>query len=301
MKFFRSINRYFRDAAKSVIRNFSLSLASISCITITLIVVGLSIVLSYNVERMTKHVSSNMSIVIFLEKEFNAVEDKAVFEKQLSSIENVNEFKFKSKQEYAEETKEMDDSFSVIVDSWDDESIPLLDSYEVTVNDIERIDETANLIKKIDGVSTINYGEEYIEATIKVFNMVEKVCIGGVLALILVTAFLISNTIKLAIFSRKTEIEIMRLVGSSNISIKIPFIIEGAFIGFFGTIIPIALISYGYSYFYELLDGNLLFSSFGKLVSPYPFVLYISGLLLIMGLLVGMFGSYNAVKKHLKI
>ena len=66
MKFFRSINRYFRDAGRSVIRNFSLSLASISCITITLIVVALSIVLSYNVEKMTKHVSSNISIVVFI-------------------------------------------------------------------------------------------------------------------------------------------------------------------------------------------------------------------------------------------
>ena len=71
MKLFRSINRYFRDACKSVVRNFSLSLASISCITITLIVVALSIVLSYNVEKMTEHVSSNISIVVFLDKEFD--------------------------------------------------------------------------------------------------------------------------------------------------------------------------------------------------------------------------------------
>jgi cell division transport system permease protein len=68
MKFFRSIKRYFRDACKSVIRNFSLSLASISCITITLIVVAFSIVLSYNVESMTEHVSSNISIVVFFRR-----------------------------------------------------------------------------------------------------------------------------------------------------------------------------------------------------------------------------------------
>lgn len=301
MKLFRSINRYFRDAFRGVVRNFSLSLASISCITITLIVVGLSIVLSYNVERMTEHVSGNMSIVVFLDKSFDIKKDKDKFETQLENIDNVNNFKFKSKQEYAEETKQMDESFSIIVDTWTDETIPLLDSYEITVKEIEKIDETASIIKKMDGVSTINYGEDYIKDTVKLFDMIEKVCIGGVLALILVTAFLISNTIKLAIFSRKTEIEIMRLVGASNISIKIPFIIEGAFIGFFGTIIPVLLISYGYSYFYNLLDGNLLFSSFGKLVTPYPFVFYVAGLLLVMGLLVGMYGSQRAVKKYLKI
>ena len=100
MKFFRSIGRYFRDAGRSVIRNFSLSLASISCITITLVVVALSIVLSYNVEKMTMHVSSNISIVAFLKEEFNATNEKELLEKQLKDISNVNEIKFKSKKEY---------------------------------------------------------------------------------------------------------------------------------------------------------------------------------------------------------
>ena len=300
MKLFRSINRYFRDACKSVFRNFSLSLASISCITITLIVVALSIVLSYNVEKMTQHVSSNISIVAFLDgkSDENTI---AVIKKQLQGIDNIDKIKFKSKQEYAEETKELDDRFSIIVDSWDEDSIPLLDSYEVTVKDIEKIDETAATIKKIEGVSTVNYGEEYIESVVKIFDVIEKVCIGGVVALILVTAFLISNTIKLAIFSRKTEIEIMRLVGASNISIKVPFLIEGSFIGFFGAVIPIILMAYGYNSFYNFLGGKLFSSSLGELVAPYPFILWGSGLLLLIGLLVGMFGSYNAVKKYLKI
>jgi len=300
MKLFRSINRYFRDAAKSVFRNFSLSLASISCITITLIVVALSIVLSYNVEKMTQHVSSNISIVAFLDGECDE-NDIGIIKKQLQGIDNIDKIKFKSKQEYAEETKELDDRFSIIVDSWDDDSIPLLDSYEVTVKDIDKMDETADTIKKIEGVSTVNYGEEYIESVVKIFDVIEKICIGGVIALILVTAFLISNTIKLAIFSRKTEIEIMRLVGASNVSIKIPFLIEGSFIGFFGAIIPIILMAYGYNSFYNFLGGKLFSSSLGELVKPYPFILWSSGLLLLIGLLVGMFGSYNAVKKYLKI
>lgn len=300
MKLFRSINRYFRDACKSVVRNFSLSLASISCITITLIVVALSIVLSYNVEKMTEHVSSNISIVVFLNGEADEEQVKDIKTK-LGNITNVDKITFKSKLEYAEETKELDERFSIIVDSWTDETIPLLDSYEVTVKDINLIDETADKIKKIDGVETVNYGEEYIESVITIFDVIKKVCIGGVIALILVTAFLISNTIKLAIFSRKTEIEIMRLVGASNISIKIPFIIEGSFIGFFGAIIPIILMSYGYNSLYNFLGGKLFSSSLGQLVEPYPFILWSSLLLLVIGILVGMFGSYNAVKKYLKI
>lgn len=300
MKFFRSIKRYFRDAAKSVIRNFSLSLASISCITITLIVVAFSIVLSYNVEKMTEHVSSNISIVVFLDGE-STEDDLKQIKASIERLDNVDSITFKSKQEYAEETKEMDERFSLIVDSWTEDTIPLLDSYEVKVKDIDLIGDTADKIKKMDKIFSVNYGEEYIESVITIFGVIEKVCIGGVIALVLVTAFLIANTIKLAIFSRKTEIEIMRLVGASNMSIKIPFIIEGSFIGFLGAIIPIIIMSYGYNSLYNYLGGQLFSSSLGRLVEPYPFILWSSLLLLLIGLLVGMFGSYRAVKKYLKI
>ncbi len=300
MKFLRSINRYFRDAFKSVFRNFSLSLASISCITITLIVVAISIVLSYNVEEMTRHVSSNISIVVFLDSEVTEDEIKQVKDNILR-LDNIADITFKSKQDYAKETKELDPRFALIVDSWTEETIPLLDSYEIKVEDIDLIGETAGKVKKIDHIFSVNYGEEYIESVITIFGVVEKVCIGGVVALILVTAFLIANTIKLAIFSRKTEIEIMRLVGASNMAIKIPFIIEGSFIGIIGSIIPIVLMCYGYTTLYNYLGGELFSSSLGKLVTPLPFILYSSGLLLIIGLLVGMFGSYRAVRKHLKI
>lgn len=300
MRLFRSINRYFRDARKSVIRNFSLSLASISCITITLIVVAISIVLSYNVEKMTKHVSSNISIVVFLNNEAKDTDVLKIGE-DIRKLDNIAEVTFKSKKEYAEETKQLDERFSLIVDSWTDDNIPLLDSYEVKVVDIDLIGKTADEIKKFEYISSVNYGEEYIESVITIFGVIEKVCIGGVIALILVTAFLIANTIKLAIFSRKTEIEIMRLVGASNMAIRVPFIIEGSFIGFFGSIIPIILMVYGYNSLYDFLGGQLFSSSLGRLVEPYPFILYGSGLLLLIGLLVGMLGSYRAVKKYLKI
>lgn len=300
MKFLRSIRRYFRDAGRGVIRNFSLSIASISCIAITLIVVAISIVLSYNVEKMTEHVSSNISIVLFLDGKTTEEESNKI-KTQLENMENIDTVKFKSKKEYAEETKKYDERFSPIVDSWKDENIPLLDSFEVTVKDIETLKDTAALIKKIDNVKSVNYGEEYIESVITIFDVIKKVCIGGVIALILVTAFLIANTIKLAIFSRKTEIEIMRLVGASNMAIKIPFIIEGSFIGLFGSIIPIILTAYGYNSLYNYLGGEFFTSSLGKLVEPYPFIIYTSIILLLIGIIVGMFGSQRAVRKYLKI
>jgi cell division transport system permease protein len=300
MKFFRNIRRYFRDAMKSVIRNFSLSLASISCIAITLIVVGISIVLSYNVENMTDSIKKDVTMVVFLKPDTTEDEVKDI-QKKITNMGNIEEIKFKSKKEYAEETKERDEVFSFIVDNWTDETNPLLDSFLIKVKEVEEIKNTASSIKKIDKVELVNYGEDMVDQLITVFDVIRKVSIGAVVALILVTAFLIANTIKLAIFSRKTEIEIMRLVGASNISIKIPFIIEGSFIGILGSIIPIILMIYGYTSLYNYFDGKLFGSSLAMLIEPYPFI-YLSSLLLLgIGIVVGMFGSYSAVKKYLKI
>ena len=300
MKFFRNIRRYFRDAMKSVIRNFSLSLASISCIAITLIVVGISIVLSYNVENMTDSIKKDVTMVVFLKSDTTEDEVKDI-QKKITNMGNIEEIKFKSKKEYAEETKERDEVFSFIVDNWTDETNPLLDSFLIKVKEVEEIKNTASSIKKIDKVELVNYGEDMVDQLITVFDVIRKVSIGAVVALILVTAFLIANTIKLAIFSRKTEIEIMRLVGASNISIKIPFIIEGSFIGILGSIIPIILMIYGYTSLYNYFDGKLFGSSLAMLIEPYPFI-YLSSLLLLgIGIVVGMFGSYSAVTKYLKI
>ena len=300
MKFFRNIRRYFRDAMKSVIRNFSLSLASLSCIAITLIVVGISIVLSYNVENMTDSIKKDVTMVVFLKSDTTEDEVKDI-QKKITNMGNIEEIKFKSKKEYAEETKERDEVFSFIVDNWTDETNPLLDSFLIKVKEVEEIKNTASSIKKIDKVELVNYGEDMVDQLITVFDVIRKVSIGAVVALILVTAFLIANTIKLAIFSRKTEIEIMRLVGASNISIKIPFIIEGSFIGILGSIIPIILMIYGYTSLYNYFDGKLFGSSLAMLIEPYPFI-YLSSLLLLgIGIVVGMFGSYSAVKKYLKI
>ena len=300
MKGLRTIRRYFRDAAKSVVRNFPLSLASISCITITLIVVAVSIVISYNVENFAESIRKDVTVVVFLDND-TTEEEVDEIEKKLKTMDNVASIEFKTKQEAAEEAKEGNEIFETVVDGWTEDTNPLLDSFMLKVKNVERIKETVNNIKKIDKVNTINYGEDIVDQLVTVFKVIEKVCIGAVVALVVVTAFLIANTIKLAIFARRTEIEIMRLVGASNISIKVPFIIEGLFLGAIGSIIPIIVTIYGYITLYDYFGGKLFSSSLAKLIEPNPFVYLTSLLLLGIGMLVGMFGSWRAVKKYLKI
>ena len=306
MRGFRTINRYFRDAFHGVFRNFSLSLASISCITITLIVVAFSLLLSMNVENFSESIRKDVTVVMFLKSDTTA-EDVSKIKKELEGVSNIENstIEFKSKADSALELKNGNDIFATTVDKWTDDTNPLLDSYMFNVKEIEEIDNTVKEVNNLpftkDKINNINYGEDIVHQMIVVFNVVRKICIVAVAALVLVTAFLIANTIKLAIYSRRREIEIMRLVGASNTSIKVPFILEGLFIGIIGSIIPILVTIFGYSTLYDFFGGKLFGSALAALIAPMPFVYNISGILVLIGILVGMIGSYQAVRKYLKI
>lgn len=299
MKALRILSRNIRDSFKSVFRNFSLSLASISCITITLIVVSLSIVLSQNVNNFAYLVEKDVTIVAFLEVDTKP-EEKDDVEDLIKKINGVESYSYQSKTDIANEWMESSDVYKNIMESWDEESSPLQATFQVKVKDIEDIARVAKQIRELEHVDVVKYGEEMIGSLVSIFDIVKKISIGMVIALILVTAFLIANTIKITIFSRKKEIEIMRLVGASNINIKIPFVFEGLILGILGAVLPIVITTYGYVALYDKFEGQLI-SPFIKLIEPSPFIYGVSGILLVIGILVGMFGSWRAVRKYLKI
>lgn len=299
MKALRILSRNIRDAFYSVFRNFSLSLASISCITITLLVVAISIILSYNVNNFSSLVEKDITIVTFLDVNIDEESRNKVGE-EIKKLPNIASMEYQDKMDITKEMMESSETFKNVMGSWSVDDNPIQSTYLVKVKDINEIASTAKKISKIEGVNTLKYGEGMVEQMVSVFDIVKKISLGIVIALIIVTAFLISNTIKITITSRKREIDIMRLVGASNMNIKIPFILEGLFLGIIGSIIPIIATIYGYVSLYERFDGQL-FSPFIKLIEPEPFVYMISLVLLAIGILVGMFGSWKAVRKHLKI
>lgn len=299
MKAFRMFGRNIRDSFNSVFRNFSLSLASISCITITLLVVAIFVILSINVNNFTKLVEKDVTIVAFLNVDIND-EDIKTLEEKIKRIDHVENYKFESKKEIADDMMEGNPTFKNIMSGWTEEENPLNPTFRIKADSIEEVEGIAKQVQKMEGVSEVKWGQDMVDSLITVFEVVRKICAATVIALILVTAFLISNTIKITITSRRREIDIMRLVGASNTNIKIPFVLEGLFLGILGSILPIIGTIYGYTTLYENFNGQL-FSPFIRLVTPQPFVYWVSLLLLTMGILVGMFGSWRAVRKHLKI
>lgn len=299
MKAFRIFFRNIRDGFKSVARNLSLSVASISCITITLLIVAIGLIFSYNVENITKLVKEDFTIVSFVDVSASS-EEIEILKKKIELFSNVESIEHQTKKQIASEMKDTSSSLASIIDTWSDDENPLYDTLLVKVKDTNKISKTAEKIENLEKISEVQYGKGMVEDLLTMFSAIEKAMIIAMGALVLVTLFLITNTIKITIFSRKREIEIMRLVGASNFSIKQPFVIEGLCLGFIGSIIPIIATLYGYSALYKHFNGQL-FSPFLKLVAAEPFIYIVALILLLIGVIVGMFGSYRAVRKYLKI
>lgn len=299
MKLFRMLGRSIRDAFKSVIRNFSLSLASISCITITLIIVAIAIMASFNINNFTTEIEKDLTIVVFLDRDATEEDIKDV-KTNIEKISNAEKITYISKDEVKKEMQQESEVLDKVLDGYSEGESPLKDTYQVKVKNIEQIKDTADRIKKINSVSVVRYGEGMVEKLVSAFDSVKKVTYGVVIALVVVTVFLIVNTIKLTISARRREIGIMRLVGASNFTIKTPFIVEGMILGLLGSIVPIIFTTYGYMAFYKHFDGYL-FSKLIVLIKPEPFIYTTSLMVVIIGILVGMIGSASAVKKYLKI
>ena len=202
MKAFRIFFRSIRDSFKGVFRNFSLSLASISCITITLVVVAFSIVLSYNVNNFAESIEKDVTIVVFIENGIKE-EEMVNIKDKINLLNNIESVTFDDKEKITKEIMDSSDTFRSILENIEEEENPIQNTYLVKVQDINGIKEVADSIREMEHVTAVKYGEGMVEQLISVFKIVKNISIGAVIALIIVTAFLISNTIKITIFFKK--------------------------------------------------------------------------------------------------
>ncbi len=301
MKLFRMIRTGVRDAFKSVHRNMSLSIASISCISITLIIVALALLVAFNVENFSNKAGDNVTIVTYLSLGVTE-EDIQEFETSLSNIDNVNTDWIKQTPEERKQSLiEEDDFLSTVGELIDNEDEIFHYRYDINVKDVDLIKETRADIKALRNVDSADYGDETVTRMIDLFDIAGKIAFAVAIVLVIVTIFLIVNTIKLTIFSRKREISIMRVVGASNLTIRTPFIIEGFIIGLLGSIIPILVTIFGYKAFYERLDDGHFMTFWLEFINPQPFIYLVSLIVAVIGVVVGMFGSSRAVRKYLKV
>ncbi len=299
MKPIRILFRSISSAFKSVIRNLSLSVASISCIIITLILVAFAVLLSANINNFTSDIEDDLTMVVFVKKE-TTDEEIEDLKKNIDAVPNIRDVVYKSKVQIKDEMSKEDETYNRIMSEWKEDENPLKPAFIISVDKIEVMGETANTIMNLEHVDIVKYGKNMVESLVDIFDIVKKVTYVAVIALVFVTAFLISNTIKITIYSRKNEIDIMRLVGTSNMVIKLPFLFEGLFLGIIGSILPVIFTIYGYIFLYDKM-GGVMFTKIISLINPYDFVFKVSAVLVVIGAVVGMYGSYKAVRRYLKI
>lgn len=278
-------------------RHLLLCLSAISAITISLFLMAAFLVVGIHVDHFATNVQSDLSIHVILDQDI--VEDDQInaIEDQILELSNVDSIEFSDKENELElMIDEKGDAFSI----YKGEENPLSNAFFVYVQDEKQIQDTSEQIEQIEGVSSSAYGGSSVTQLINLLDMVRKVGYGVILLLLILSIYLIFNTIRTTIFSRQEEIIIMRQVGGTNAFIKRPFEVQGVLIGLFGSLLPVAALYFGYAKLYEVLEGQL-FSNLFSLIEPNQIVLQVGLIITLIGLLIGGFASFWAVTKYLKV
>ena len=297
IQFIRSLPSHFTTAWRSIIRHISLTFSSATAVMVTLLIVGLLVLITGNINSFTTNIEQDFQIQATISP--GVVEDKDIekLEKDILAIDAVEHCSFSSKdeelQKLIEENGEMFEYYA------QEDRNPLYDVFIIELSNHQQMEEVCASIEKMEGIVDATYGGEGISIMVDLF---EGLRIGGtilVLFLGFLAALLIKNTIKMTIQTRQEEIAIMRNVGASNWYIRTPFVIEGMYIGIIGAIIPVILIFGGYYFVYHAFGGYFLSSMF-VLIDFWPYAGFVSLLILFVGIAVGMIGSSLAVGKYLR-
>lgn len=295
---FRTLGRHGKEGAKNIIRNGWMTFASVSAVTITLLILGVFLLLAMNVNHFVQVIENQVEITVELDL---TIEDDQIgpIEKEIKNIDGVKSVVFISKEEGLEQLKEKFGSDAYLLEGLEEEN-PLNDVFIVKVFKPEYLENVSTQIENIDMVTYVDYGKSTVDKLLEWTTWIRNIGLVFIIGLAFTAMFLISNTIKITIFARRKEIEIMKLVGATDWFIRWPFFVEGFLLGLLGAILPILLLIFGYKYLLDLL-GSSLTLSFLDLLPLYPLAYQISILLLAIGAFIGIWGSMMSVRRFLKI
>lgn len=294
----KNLPRHFKTAVVNIWRNGVMSFSSIFAVTITLLLIGVISVLAINVQDISQNIEQGVRIYVKLERSIDETAEKTVGE-EILKISDVKSATFSSKDEELNKLIEKQgEDGKALFESYREDN-PLGSAYEVEIKDAAKIASVAKKIQDIPNVNSVNYGGDSTQSMVKTLKTIQT---GGsvfVVGLVVVALFMISNTIKITITARQTEIGIMRMVGASNWYIRIPFMLEGMLIGLLGSIIPVIVLVYGYGAIFDYTGGSLV-STMLMLKPPMPFIRNFSFILCGLGAVVGLIGSFVSMRKFLK-
>lgn len=295
------ISRFFRhikEGFNNVFRNFAMSVSSASAVTITLILVGAFFVITTNISAISESIKSNLTILVKIDRDATE-DDTTILKEKIENIDDVKIVTYSSKHEELQKQIELYPQQADYYRRHEGKDNPLYDVFIVEVDDASALSQINEQIANLKGIYSAEQGGDGVEQLVGYLNSFQQVGWALVAVLTFLAVYLIANTIKVTIYSRREEISIMRTVGASNGFIRAPYLVGGIIIGGVGAIIPIVLTVFGYNYLYEK-TGGILMSKIFVLQPVYPFVLYLAGMLLSIGVIVGFIGSFVSVTRYLR-
>lgn len=291
-----SFGYLIREGFRSVTKHGFMSFASITIIMACLIIMGTMSLLSVNIDVLIKDLEDQNEIVCFVSDDITDEEEAKSIKSEIEKLDNIATVEFVSR------TDAMDSFMS----KYDESLMEGIDEnvfrhrFVVHLSDIALMSESKQLLENVPGIAKVNAHLEYAKTFVTIRNIVSVVSLVLIIILVFVSIFIMSNTIKLATFSRREEIAIMKMVGANNSFIKLPFIVEGLVLGIIGG---------GLAFFaewgiYELITTKVVGGITGSFISVVPFRSLALVLLIVFvgtGILVGVVGGTNAIRNYLKV
>lgn len=293
---FRSSGYLIKEGLKSIWNNRMMSLASIGVLISCLLITGAAVVTSMNASSLISSIGDSNMITVYLDPQISDV-DALKLGAQLDLLDNIKSSEFCSKSKAIEDYQEaLGDAIYANMQGADN---PLPHAYKVSLEDFSKYDETVKELKKIDGVYQISNRSDISRKLTKLNTLVTYIGIAAVVILGLVTLFIISNTVRMTMYSRRFEISIMKSVGATNAFVRIPFLVEGMVIGLISGIISSIVMIALYDPILQVIRS--IASIIYKASIPISDIwIYIVLAFLGSAILIGALGSFISVSKYLK-
>ncbi|MFZ3105832.1 MAG: permease-like cell division protein FtsX [Candidatus Hydromicrobium sp.] len=295
---------FFSETFTSLKRNFFMGFTAIITVAITLFIVGFFAIIVYDVQGIISSIKSDVELVVYLEDNISE-ELKEFWEEKIKSWEETESVEYVSKDLALERFKKQMEGSDILKEI---EGNPLPASFEITLKSPEKIDQVAFRFRDedgyIEGVNDVRYGEDYVKKLFSITAIIGTIAFLIIIALLLAAIVLIFNTIRLSIYARRKEIEVMKLVGATNWFVRIPFLFEGFFEGFVGSIISIILLYFIGNFL--LIKGERAIVDIMRIkelaiVGSGNVMLYVYVGVLVLGGLIGILSSIIALRRYVKI
>ncbi len=296
---------FFSETFTSFKRNFLMGFTAITTVAITLFIVGFFTVMVYDIQGIINSIKDQVELAVYLKGNISD-ELKGYLEKEITSWEETAEIKYVSKEQALERFKEQNEGSDILKEI---QGNPLPASFEITLNDPEKVELVAlRFMDKdsnyIEGVDDVIYGRNYVNRLFSITAIIGTIAFLIIIVLLLATVVLIFNTIRLSIYARRKEIEVMKLVGATNWFVRIPFLFEGFFEGFVGSVIS-AILLYFMGNFLLIRGERIIVDTMRikelAIVGSGNIILYIYLGLIVLGGLIGLLSSGIALRRYVKI